>query len=129
MCLFQKAGKETRFFRKKPGFSLAQTANLPKLGLEEQSVKPQIKLSRGAENRLRQGIFVFSFSTVHFVITNNTNEQMTRICVEMNKKQQLPLWGKSQVVTAISQSRRALYAEKQTRFGNRGYKTGIAELW
>ncbi|OQY18037.1 MAG: hypothetical protein B6I35_13630 [Anaerolineaceae bacterium 4572_32.2] len=27
---------------------------------------------------------------------------------------------------AISQSRRALYAEKQTRFGNRGYKTGIA---
>ena len=40
--------------------------------------------------------------------------------------QQFPLWGKSQVVAAISQSRRALYAEKQTRFGNRGYKTGIA---
>jgi len=51
LCLFQKAGKETRFFRK-TGFSLTQTANLPKLGLEEQSVKPQIKLSRGAENRL-----------------------------------------------------------------------------
>ena len=36
--------------------------------------------------------------------------------------------GKSQVVAAISQSRRALYAEKQTRFGNRGYKTGIADF-
>jgi len=52
LCLFQKAGKETRFFQKKPGFSLTQTANLSKLGLEEQSVKPQIKLPRGAENRL-----------------------------------------------------------------------------
>jgi len=53
LCHFQKAGKETRFFLK-PGFSLTQTANLSKLGLEEQSVKPQIKLSRGAENRLRE---------------------------------------------------------------------------
>jgi len=41
-------------------------------------------------------------------------------------EQQFPLWVKSQVVTAISQSRRVLYVGKQTRFGNRGYKTGIA---
>ncbi|OQY24066.1 MAG: hypothetical protein B6I35_02325, partial [Anaerolineaceae bacterium 4572_32.2] len=34
-----------------PGFSLTQTANLPKLGSGEQSGKFQIKLSRGAENR------------------------------------------------------------------------------
>ena len=33
---------------------------------------------------------------------------------------------KSQVVAAISQSRRVLYVGKQTRFGNRGYKTGFA---
>ncbi|RLC84424.1 MAG: hypothetical protein DRJ03_14235, partial [Chloroflexi bacterium] len=46
--------------------------------------------------------------------------------IRVLKEQQFPLWGKSQVVAAISQSRRALYAEKQTRFGNRGYKTGIA---
>ncbi|OQY20922.1 MAG: hypothetical protein B6I35_09670 [Anaerolineaceae bacterium 4572_32.2] len=44
----------------------------------------------------------------------------------VGKDQQFPLWGKSQIVAAISQSRRALYAEKQTRFPNRGYKTGIA---
>ena len=42
--------------------------------------------------------------------------------------QQFPLWVKSQVVAAISQSRRVLYVGKQTRFGNRGYKTGIAAL-
>ncbi|OQY25272.1 MAG: hypothetical protein B6I34_02385, partial [Anaerolineaceae bacterium 4572_32.1] len=34
------------------GFSLTQTADLPKLGSGEQSGKLQIKLSRGAENRL-----------------------------------------------------------------------------
>ncbi|OQY17451.1 MAG: hypothetical protein B6I35_14545 [Anaerolineaceae bacterium 4572_32.2] len=33
---------------------------------------------------------------------------------------------KSQAVAAISQSRRVLYAGRYTRFGNRGYKTGIA---
>jgi len=41
--------------------------------------------------------------------------------------QQFPLWEKSQIVAAISQSRRTLYAAKYTRFPNRGYKTGIAE--
>ncbi|RLC85901.1 MAG: hypothetical protein DRJ03_10310 [Chloroflexi bacterium] len=40
--------------------------------------------------------------------------------------QQFPLWEKSQIVAAISQSRRTLYAAKYTRFPNRGYKTGIA---
>ena len=46
---------------------------------------------------------------------------------ELNLVQQFPLWVKSQVVAAISQSRRVLYAGRYTRFGNRGYKTGIAE--
>jgi len=42
--------------------------------------------------------------------------------------QQFPLWVKSQVVAAISKSRRALYVGEYTRFGNRGYKTGIAAV-
>jgi hypothetical protein len=35
--------------------------------------------------------------------------------------------GKRQVVAAISQSRRMLYVAQCTRFGNRGYKAGIAD--
>ncbi|OQY24410.1 MAG: hypothetical protein B6I35_01685 [Anaerolineaceae bacterium 4572_32.2] len=54
ICVFSKSGERNQVFQKKPGFSLTQMANLPKLGLEEQSVKPQIKLSRGAENRQRR---------------------------------------------------------------------------
>ena len=58
ICIFfKKSGKETRFFLKKPGFSLTQTADLPKLGSGEQSGKLQIKLSRGAENRLSRSKF------------------------------------------------------------------------
>ncbi|RLC74318.1 MAG: hypothetical protein DRI81_14050, partial [Chloroflexi bacterium] len=53
ICVFFKKRGKKPGFSEKPGFSLTQTANLPKLGLEEQSVKPQIKLSRGAENRRR----------------------------------------------------------------------------
>ncbi|RLC78037.1 MAG: hypothetical protein DRI81_07540, partial [Chloroflexi bacterium] len=54
-------------FQKKPGFSLTQTANLPKLGSGEQSGKLQIKLSRGAENRLnRIGFRNRSKMTWHF---------------------------------------------------------------
>ncbi len=45
----------------------------------------------------------------------------------MMEMQQFPLWEKTQVVAAISQSRKAFYATRCTRFGNRDYKTAIAD--
>jgi len=53
-AFFKKRGKKPGF-SEKTWFLTDPDSELPKLGLEEQSAKPQIKLSRGAENRLRQG--------------------------------------------------------------------------
>ena len=42
------------------------------------------------------------------------------------QNQQFPLWEKTRVVAAISISRSTLYVAQCTRYGKRGYKTGIA---
>ena len=69
---------------------------------------------------------LYSENRLNFVGHACSVTDQSRHVKNVTYNQQFPLWGKSQVVAAISQSRRVLYVGKQPRFPNRGYKTGIA---